>query len=71
VWWSFRVRYLVKDWHFPSKLSKNGPENSKRIAPSEPLGWGARARQVPAFKLEMIQYYSLMDIAASVLAFTN
>jgi hypothetical protein len=29
--WSFRVRYPVKDWRFPSKLSKSGPENSKRI----------------------------------------
>jgi hypothetical protein len=54
--WSFRNRSPAKCWHFPSKLSKDGAENFKRIvglggrpgrsaaAPAAP----GRARSLPA-----------------------
>jgi hypothetical protein len=29
--WSYRDHSLEKDWRFPVKLSKSGPDKSKRI----------------------------------------
>jgi hypothetical protein len=39
--WSFRARSIERKWRFPSEPSKNGPENSERVAGAR---WASRRR---------------------------
>jgi hypothetical protein len=55
---SYRDRSLEKDERFPFKLSKSGPDNSKRIVRRPPLGSirGELRPLVTFYNIKLIHY---------------